>query len=179
MVDRGPRLIWAMRATYLALAFLIVFLHLLPLQTLPRQFAGPDLLVALTFAWALRRPDFVPPVLVAAVFLMTDMLFMRPPGLWALLILVATEWLKRRDRAIRDATFVTEWLTVTVALVVVTVIYKLVLGILIVPAGTLFMTLAQLLMTILIYPVMVALSHVLFRIRRSTPGEVDPMGSTT
>ncbi|WP_136443059.1 rod shape-determining protein MreD [Pacificoceanicola onchidii] len=176
MVERGPGHIWAMRGAYLALTALVIFLHLLPLQTLPRQFAGPDLLVALTFAWSLRRPDYVPALLIAGVMLLADLLFGRPPGLWALTILIGAEWLKRRDRRMRDTTFVAEWLTVATLLFVLTLAYRLTLGILIVPAGALFLYITQYIMTVLAYPLVVGLSHVLFRVRRSAPGEVDPMG---
>ena len=72
---------WLMRALYALLAGLLVFLHLLPLDTLPPGWAGPDLFLALTFAWAVRRPDYVPPLLVAGLALMMDLLFHRPPGL--------------------------------------------------------------------------------------------------
>ncbi|WGW03884.1 rod shape-determining protein MreD [Tropicibacter oceani] len=179
MVERGPGHIWAMRAAYLALALLVMFMHLLPLQTTPRHFAGPDLLVALTFAWALRRPDYVPALLIAGVMLLADMLFGRPPGLWALLVLVASEWLKRRDRRMRDTTFVAEWLTVAMILFAITLAYRTVLGLLIVPGGALFLTVMQFAMTVIAYPVIVAISHVVLRVRRSAPGEIDPMGRST
>ncbi|WP_425099790.1 rod shape-determining protein MreD [Tropicibacter sp. S64] len=176
MVERGPGHIWAMRGIYLAFAFVVIFVHLLPLQTTPRQFAGPDLLVALTFAWALRRPDYVPALLIAGVMLLADLLFGRPPGLWALLVLMGSEWLKRRDRRMRDTTFVAEWLTVATLLAMLTIGYRLALGILIVPGGALFLYVMQYVMTVLAYPAVVGLSHVLFRVRRTTPGEIDPMG---
>ncbi|MFW2543352.1 rod shape-determining protein MreD [Primorskyibacter sp. 2E107] len=179
MVERGPAHIWAMRGTYLALAMVVIFLHLLPLQTMPRQFAGPDLLVALTFAWALRRPDYVPMVLVAGVMLLADLLFGRPPGLWAALVLIATEWLKRRDRRMRDTTFVAEWITVAVVLVLLQIAYRLTLGVLIVPGGALFLSVMQCAMTVLVYPAVVGLSHVILRVRRRAPGELDPMGRRT
>ncbi|MFZ7092007.1 rod shape-determining protein MreD [Primorskyibacter sp. 2E233] len=179
MVERGPGHIWAMRCIYLAISVLVIFLHLLPLQTMPRHFAGPDLIVALTFAWALRRPDYVPAILIAGVMLLTDMLFGRPPGLWALLVLLASEWLKRRDRRMRDTTFVAEWLTVTAVLFTITATYRIVLGVLIVPGGALFLSVMEFAMTVLAYPVVVAISHVLFRVRRSAPGEIDPMGRRT
>lgn len=176
MVERGPAHIWAMRGAYLALAMVVIFLHLLPLQTLPRSFAGPDLLVAFTFAWALRRPDYVPALLVALVMLLADLLFGRPPGLWAACMLIGTEWLKRRDRRMRDTTFVAEWLTIATLLLMLTAGYRLALAILIVPGGTLFLYATQYAMTVLAYPFAVGLSHVFFRVRRSSPGEVDPMG---
>ena len=47
---------WPMRLAFVALALVVVFFHLLPLETVPRQWAPPDVLLAFTFAWVLRRP---------------------------------------------------------------------------------------------------------------------------
>jgi hypothetical protein len=54
-------------------------------------------MLALTFAWVLRRPEFVPPLLIAAMILLGDLMFHRPPGLWAALVLVTAETLRVRD----------------------------------------------------------------------------------
>ena len=41
---------WTMRICFCALALLIIFFHLIPLDTVPRRWAPPDLLLAFTFA---------------------------------------------------------------------------------------------------------------------------------
>ena len=69
-----------MRAAFVGISLLIMFFHLLPLETTPRRWAAPDLLVCLCFAWALRRPDYVPALAVAGVMLLADLMFQRPPG---------------------------------------------------------------------------------------------------
>ncbi|MGY9048221.1 MAG: rod shape-determining protein MreD, partial [Rhodobacterales bacterium] len=81
-----------------------------------------------------------------------------------------------RDRRQRETTFLLEWFTVTGCLITITLLYRLVLLILIVPFGTPFLTLMQLALTILIYPLVVVLSHLIFGVRRSAPGEVDRLG---
>ena len=70
-------------ALYVAAALVIVMAGLLPLGPGWVRWTGPDLLLALTFAWVLRRPDQAPVLLVAAVFLLADLLTLRPPGLRA------------------------------------------------------------------------------------------------
>ncbi|WP_146587118.1 rod shape-determining protein MreD [Puniceibacterium confluentis] len=176
MVDQGAARTWTMRAAFIAISLVIMFFHLLPLETTPRRWASPDLLVALCFAWALRRPDYVPALAVAAVMLLADLMFQRPPGLWAALVVMAVHWLKRRERRQRETTFVLEWFTVAGCLITITVVYKVVLLILIVPSGTLFLTLMQLAMTILFYPLVVVLSHLGLGVRRAARGEVDRLG---
>ena len=59
---------------------------------------APDLMLALTLAWVVRRPDLLPAPLIAAYFFVEDILMMRPPGLWALIVLGATEFLRRATR---------------------------------------------------------------------------------
>ncbi len=165
-----------MRATYLGLSVLIVFFHLLPLQTTPGGWAPPDMLVALSFAWAIRRPDYVPALAIAGVMLLADLLFHRPPGLWAALVLVAAEWLKRQARGMRETGFALEWLTVALALTVISLAYRLVLGVLFTPQAPLALTIIQLVMTLVAYPVVVLVSQVILGVRKSAPGEVDNLG---
>jgi rod shape-determining protein MreD len=176
MVDQSPARIWTMRAAFFLLCLVIMFFHLLPLETTPRAWAPPDLLVALCFAWALRRPDYVPTLMVAGIILLADLVFQRPPGLWAALVVLAVEWLKSRERRQRDNTFVLEWITVAGCLFAITLIYRLVLLVLILSPGAMFLTLMQYFMTLATYPIVVLLSHLIFGVRRSTPGEVDRLG---
>ncbi len=176
MAERSIFRLWAMRAVFFGIALLIAFVHLLPLETTPRSFAGPDLLTAFVFAWVLRRPDYLPPVCVALVMLLADMLFQRPPGLWALLVLLASEWLKSQDRRLRENTIFAEWLTVALALFIITVLYRVILSLLIVAPGTSFLAAMQFTLTLAVYPLVTAITYLVFGVRRSAPGEFDPVG---
>jgi rod shape-determining protein MreD len=176
MAERSATRLWTMRAVYPGLALLILFAQLLPMQGVTTRIAGPDLLVALTFAWALRRPDYVPMLSIAAVMLLADLLMQRPPGLWSALVLLAAEWLKVQDRRIRGNTFFAEWLTVAAALLVIAVLYRLVLGLMVVGPGAVSLHAMQYGMTLLAYPIVAAISHLAFGVRRSAPGEFDPVG---
>jgi rod shape-determining protein MreD len=165
-----------MRAVYLLIGFVIIFCHLLPLNLTPKSWAGPDLLLAVTFAWALRRPDYVPALAIAGLFLLADLLFQRPPGLLAALALLATEWLKSRERRHRSLTFAVEWSTVALFTVLVAIGYRLLMAIVILEPGPLFMAAMQTVMTILIYPLVVVVSRLVFRVRRPGLGEMDAAG---
>lgn len=176
MSDAAPTKLWVMQATYVALSLTVIFFQLLPLETIPRRWTGPDVLVLIGFAWALRRPDFLPAYLVAFVALMADLMFQRPPGLMAAILVIATETLKRRSRLLRDQGFAVEWLTVASALLAVMLSYRLILSIMVVPHPPLGLTLIQLVMSVMCYPLIAALSHYLFGVRRVAPGEVDAWG---
>jgi rod shape-determining protein MreD len=176
MAEHSPGKLWTMRALYIGLALFVMFLHLLPMQIMPSRFAGPDVLTALTFAWCLRRPDYVPALSIALVMLLADMLFQRPPALWALLVLLATEFLKRRGRQVRENTFAAEWLAAAGTLLVITLLYQLTLAILIISHGMPSLTVMQYVMTVLAYPLVAAVSYLAFGVRRTTPGEYDHTG---
>ena len=115
-MDRPASYNWAMRGLYVALAFVVLFMHLLPLDAQPDRWPFPDVLVALTFAWVLRRPDYVPTLLVAFVMLMADLLLQRPPGLLAALVVFGTAYLRSAAPGMKDTGFVGEWMSVGVVI---------------------------------------------------------------
>ncbi|MEP5153082.1 rod shape-determining protein MreD [Planktotalea sp.] len=176
MVDPITSRMWFMRCVYLFLAFLLIFLQLLPLETVPNGWAAPDWLMALTLAWALRRPEYVPAINVACVFLLADLLFQRPPGLQAALMVVAAEVLRARALANRDTPYLVEWMSVAGMMIGVALTHRIFLAIFFIPAPSLRLVLIQLGMTIALYPIVVVVSHVIFKVRRAAPGEVDALG---
>lgn len=178
-MDRSLAHLWLMRAAFLAATLLILFFHLLPLDTMPRNWAGPDILIGLAFAWCVRRPEFVPPLLLTAAFLLADFLLQRPPGLWALLALLACENLKTRGRALRDANFVAEWLTVGLVLIAITFAHRLILGITLLDLPRLTLSLSELGITLLSYPLIVLITHGLMGVRKAAPGDLDALGQRT
>ncbi len=176
MAEHAEARVWVMRGLYLGLCLTVILLRLLPLDTVPRGWAGPDLIVALTFAWGLRRPEYVPALLVAGVVLLADLLFQRPPGLWAALVLLGSHALRSRAPDLRDLTFAVEWASVASTLVAMTLGYRLVLGITLVDQAPLGLSLIEMLMTLVVYPLVVLASQTLLGIRRLAPGDVDPRG---
>jgi rod shape-determining protein MreD len=186
MAERNTGKLFSKRLIYVAIWVGLIFLHLLPINVarpsplsdpslLERIWTGPDLHLAITFAWVLRRPEYVPAVLVAATFLMSDLLLQRPPGLWAALALVGTEALRSRAPSLRDLTFPIEWLNVAMTMIAVFIGYRVILGLMLVEAGPLSQALAQVCVTIAIYPVVAFLSQVVFRVRKISPGDIDGM----
>lgn len=207
MDEFSPARLLLMRSVFIMLALMILFFHLLPIDTQPvslfspelfpplasidpaearrrnlldqgsdRIFIGPDLLIAFAFAWSLRRPEYVPSLVLALVFLLADLLLQRPPGLWAMFALLASENLKGRSRSLRDATFGAEWIAVAILLVGILIVNRVVLSLLLVPAPQLQLSLMELGATVLIYPAVVFITRSVMGVRRAAPGELDTLG---
>lgn len=92
-------------------AFMAV--QLTPHDIRPGAWLAPDLMLCLTLAWVLRRPDEIPAILVAAVFLAADLLFQRPPGLGAALAVIATEIARDKVATGRPLLLPGEWALVS------------------------------------------------------------------
>lgn len=170
---RGP---WAGRIAYLLLAFVLIAAPLLPLNTVPRAYATPDILLAVTAAWAARRPDTLPALVVAGVFLLADFLFQRPPGLFAALVLLMTEALRRRSLRLRRGSFLGEWIAAGTAIGAVVLAHRVILAALMTPQAPLGLTLIQLILTIAAYPAVAGVAQVALGLRRPAQGEVDALG---
>lgn len=192
------------RLSFVSLGLLIILIHLIPLETVPPSLGGtslvpidqpraiagteteilldpvrwiaPDFLLLIAFAWVTRRPTFAPVLAIAGLFLLADMLFHRPPGLWAALVLIASEILRGRSKSMRTLPFSLEWATVGAAIVTITAIYQFTLSMVLVTQPALGLTLLQMIVTIAAYPVVVVLSYVAFGVKRPAPGEVDALG---
>ena len=87
MIDPANRDVWLHRVLFVALALVFLFFRLLPMGTTPAEscapdagwcramdwlahMPGPDLLLCIIFAWTMRRPDYLPTLLIAAAVLM-------------------------------------------------------------------------------------------------------------
>ncbi|MGO4916908.1 rod shape-determining protein MreD [Pseudogemmobacter sp. W21_MBD1_M6] len=176
MVDPITTRRWIFRGLFVAASLLIIFVLLLPLDLSAGQLPGPDILICLTYAWVLRRPNYVPVLLIAAVFLVTDLLFMRPPGLLAGLVVMGSEFLRARESTSRELTFLLEWAMVGGVLIAVTLANRLFLLIVMVEQPALGLVLLQFLTTLLAYPVIVIISRYGLGLRKIAPGEVDSLG---
>jgi rod shape-determining protein MreD len=176
MAEGVPSTVWAYRALFAVLALALLFLRLLPLGSAAGTWPGPDLLMCLTFAWVLRRPDYVPLVLIALVVLLEDLMLMRPPGLWAALMVLGAEFLRNRTALSRELSFVVEWVLVAGVMAAVAMGNRLVLAVTMLDQASLGQTIIQLVASILCYPVVVFLSRLAFGVRKPAAGEIDAYG---
>lgn len=197
MPELSPLRLWSMRAAYLGLSLFIILCHLMPLELAPRGWvwedgdtlpgigaqpvyrtgwAAPDFLLALTFAWSLRRPEYVPPLAIAAVFLLSDFLFLKPPGLGAALVVSAALILQARSRGLRDQTFALEWFTMAITVIGLALATRMVAALFLLPQPGVELVAMQVIGTVLVYPVVVLLSFLVLQLRKSAPGDVERQG---
>ncbi|TCP60682.1 rod shape-determining protein MreD [Rhodovulum bhavnagarense] len=164
------------RLIYIGLAGAMTFLLILPLDTTPGHLPGPDLMLCLTIAWLHRRPDYLPPWLICGVFLMLDIMLMRPPGLLTALVLLGSEFLRTRQQMSVETPFGTEWLMASVTIVAVFICQGAALALFAVPGAGLGASGVQAVLSVLIYPVVAFVSRYALLVRGVTPGELDPRG---
>ncbi len=167
MAERALSRLWVMRAVFAVLCLTLIFAQLLPLETTPRRWAGPDFMVVLTLVWCVRQPDYAPAWLLAILFLLADFLLLRPPGLAAAIMVIAAEAQRNRAFRLREATFAYEWLTAAAFMLLIAVAYRGVATLMLLPLPSLGLMLMQVIMNIAVYPVIVILSHFLFGVRRT------------
>jgi rod shape-determining protein MreD len=178
MSEQSALRLWGMRLTFALIVCVILFFHLLPLETSPRRWVGPDMVLAFACAWSLRRPEYVPSLGLAALFLLSDFLLLRPPGLWAALALLGCEHLKSRSRGLRDGSFASEWLSVCLVMTAVALAYRAALMLTLVDLPKFGLSVFELIMTMLFYPLVVGITHWLLGVRKAVPGELDAGGSS-
>lgn len=200
MAEALTRRRWIGRLTFAGLGILVIFSHLIPLETVPPSLGGialspiagevtdpgelanpprwiaPDFLILVTLAWVVRRPSFAPIVVIGVIFLLADFLFQRPPGLWTALVLILSEILRSRSRSMRTLPFWLEWATVSTGIIAITMIDRFTLSMVLVPQAPLGLTLLQLTLTLACYPLVAFLSYAIFGVSRPAPGEVDEFG---
>lgn len=165
--------LWGYRVLFLALCGGVITINMLPLSSDIVGVPGPDLLLALTLAWLLRQPAIVPVGSILLVFLLADFLFLRPPGLWTLLVLVTSESLRRWRLTMTEFTFFLEWSAFAGAVLGLILLERLVLWLLMVDPAPLGLSLAHAIVTAAIYPVVVAISKFLFGVRKIGSAEAE------
>ncbi|MCP5038063.1 MAG: rod shape-determining protein MreD [Rhodobacteraceae bacterium] len=175
MIDPQTLRIWLFRLVLLALAGGVAFVLILPLSFNPAGLPGPDLILALIFAWVLRRPEYVPVPLVAAIVFLMDMLLLNPPGLHAALVVIGVEFLRQRGASSTDLPFAVEWGLVMVVMGMILLGQRLVLAIFVVEQIEFGKEALRLVISWSVYPLVVAFSVYILGVRRVQPGDADAL----
>ena len=153
MTQDPPLRVFRLQLTYLAIVALVVLLQTLPLQSLPYPFAPADVPLAITFAWIMRRPDVMSPILITLAFLFADAILQRPPGLWTLIVLCASIFLRMRTRGRKEMLFLYEWFIVSFVIGVSFLVHYFALMFSFLPVPDVQQYVVQVTLSILIYPI--------------------------
>ncbi|MGB1236080.1 MAG: hypothetical protein ACPG5U_10120 [Planktomarina sp.] len=163
---------WRLRITFVVIVTSIVFVQTLPIYSERLRLLSPDIVLAFTFAWAVRRPDAITPVLIVLVTVLTDFLLHRPPGLWTVIVLLAAIFLQGRVHDIRHSVYSAEWFLVGLVILGTFAVYQAAL-IVTLTGGHDWITLGLLAMsTVVIYPFVTLISQRVFGVHK--PGVTDP-----
>lgn len=164
------------RLIFLGVAVILTFVRLLPLQTTAGHLPGPDILLCLIFAWMVRRPEYLSALMIGVVVLLEDMLLMRPPGLWAALVLMGAEFIRARSALTRELSFGVEWLLVSGVIFGVFFANRILLDMAFVDHPSFGFSLLQIIWSIVAYPAVVAVSRYGLDLYKPAMGEVDAFG---
>ena len=163
MVVDPPLRILRLRLTYLLIVMLLVLFQTMPIHTSIDQYIMPDIPLVITFAWVMRRPDVMDPILITIAFLFADMILQRPPGLWALIALCASMFLRLRTTYFKEVIFVYEWLMIAIIIIICFTAHHFLLLLTFLPTHNLELLVKQALFTIILYPVFIWLSRSILR----------------
>lgn len=165
------RIVLTGAALFAALAGAILFLRLLPLDVGATSWPGPDVALCLALAWVLRWPDRLPALVIAGVFLLEDLILMRPPGLWAAIVLMGTEAARLREGRWREHSFLVEWLRLSILIGAMMLAYRVAQVLTLLPVPALGLVILHYIATVAAYPFVVLGARLLFGLRRSIDGE--------
>ena len=107
---------------YFCIGLLIIFFQILPLQTTPQSWSGPNVLLVFFAAIVIKRPEFTSSLLIAVVFLIEDFFLMRPPGLMSSLTVLGLYFLKRKFQNQEETSLIFVWGNVAICLTLVLLI---------------------------------------------------------
>ena len=144
---------FAHQFVYFCIGLLIIFFQILPLQTIPQTWSGPNVLLVFFAAIVSKRPEFTSSFLIASIFLIEDFFLMRPPGLMSALTVLGFYFLKRKFQNQEVNSFIFSWASVTTCLTIILLLYYFISVILFIPSAGFKLTLMELIVTLALYPI--------------------------
>ena len=153
--------LWGQRIFYLLISLLLIVWLIAPQNSLSQGLPTPEFLLCLTLAIIFRRPDVLPTILIAIVFLFCDFLFNRPIGLWTVIVIIISEFAKTQYWRYKDSNFITTWFFISFLISSGIFSYMIILNVLLVPQSNFWQYIIWALITMLTYPVIFCLSFLI------------------
>ncbi len=112
----------------------------------------PDLLTCLIFAILINRPKLFPSYLILLIYILADIILMKPIGLYCALIFVAAELVRKYNNTIRKEPFLIHWFIFLLCLTAVQILYISIHKLFFMPSPQLILVTKQLVLTTFFYP---------------------------
>ena len=144
---------FAHQVVYFCIGLLIIFFQILPLQTTPQTWSGPNVLLVFFAAIISKKPEFTSSFLIALIFLIEDFFLMRPPGLMSSFTVIGFYFLKRKFQNQESNSFILSWGSVTTCLTIILLLYYFISVLLFIPSAGFKLTLMELIVTLALYPI--------------------------
>ena len=164
------------RLLYLLGGVTFIVITLIPFDLTAGRAAGPDILFALAFLLVIRRPEYLPMISVLFVFFLQEVAASAPLGIWTLLVLLATEWVRYNLQAFREYNFIYEWLWFCAIYLTMMLLRHLALVVTVSHRPDLLDLTLVYLFTILLYPPLTGVAHYVFGVHSPPAGETDAWG---
>ena len=145
------------QALFIGLFLAILFWRLVPLAPGRVLWPGPDLSLCLAMVWVLRRPEQVPVLTIGLIFLIEDIILLRPIGLWAAVMVIGTEAARKREPRWRELPFMVEWLRVAILMAIMMGANRFAMALFFLPLPALGQVILQYIATVIAYPLLSAL----------------------
>ena len=168
--------VWSYRGLYIFLGLGIIFIKILPIPQTAGVWPYPDILFCLTMSWIIRRPEYLPTLLIAFMFLLTDLFLMYPPGLRAFGVLLGAEFLRNRIYILRELSLIGEWIVVSLVIIVIFALTHLIAFLTVISTTNFGLEMIGASTSIAAYPLVVWISNAFFKVHKPAMGEVDERG---
>ncbi len=169
---------WAYYIKYLMICFIILSLQLLPMKIVHQEVLWPNLIYLITVAWLIRKPSYLPVILILFVHIISDILLLMPLGLWSALSLIGYEFLRWRSLSQGRLKLGQELLLVNIVLILLTFIQIGIEFIFKIESPPIGMILLQLTFSLLIYPIVIFVLHSILRVRHFERSETVTRGKS-
>ena len=144
---------FAHQIVYFCIGLLIIFFQILPLQTTPQTWSGPNVLLVFFAAIVTKRPEFSSSFLIAIIFLIEDFFLMRPPGLMSSITVLGFYFLKRKFQSQEEMSSLFGWGSVATCLSSIMMIYYFISIFLFIPSAGFRLTLMEIIVTLALFPI--------------------------
>ena len=155
------------QSLYFLIFILGHFSLLAPISLVPVNILLPEIMLLITLVLIIRNPDYVPIWLIFLVFMLSDFLLTKPLGLNTFITIIITEFVRRNRPAFIEMLFFSEWLLIAIILLLASISKQILLIFTLSERQNWINIFPQIGVDILIYPIIVGLVRIIFKVKKS------------